>query len=98
MAKKRAKKAHRRAKKAHRSKARPSGGRRGKAKGKRDFKRLGAPKRGGTRNKDTVKVHAVKPLGGKSVWEMQTVLRNDGYFARAVGPNKVVTNAPIKTK
>lgn len=77
--------------------AKMKGSRGGKKKGRADFKRLGKPKRGGSKNKDTVKVHAIKTRGNQDVWGLQNALRKDGYFARAVGPAKVVTNAPIRT-
>lgn len=69
----------------------------GKARGKAQFKALGKPKRAGARSKDTVKVHAIKVRGTQTVWELQNALRKDKYFARAVGPKTVVTNAPIRT-
>ena len=72
-------------------------GRAGKKAGRAQFKKLGAPKRAGKRSKDTVKVHAIKPRGNQDVWQLQNALRKDKYFARVVGPNKVVTNAPIRT-
>lgn len=73
------------------------GGKRGKAKGKRDFKKLGGGKTAGKKSTDKVKIHAVKPRGNQTVWTLQDALRKDGYFARAIGPSKVVTNAPIRT-
>ena len=72
-------------------------GKGGKARGKAQFKKLGSPKRAGARNKDTVKIHAIKPRGNQTIWSLQDALRKDGYFARAIGPSKVVTNAPIRT-
>lgn len=69
----------------------------GKKAGKKAFKRLGSPKKAGSKNKDTVKVHSIKTRGNQTVWGLQDALRKDGYFARAVGPSKVVTNAPIRT-
>jgi hypothetical protein len=69
----------------------------GKKAGKEAFKKLGAPKRAGKKSTDKVKIHAIKPRGNQTVWGLETALRKDGYFARAIGPAKVVTNAPIKT-
>ncbi len=77
--------------------ARKKAGRAGKKAGRKAFKRLGAPKKAGKKNTDTVKVHAVKTRGNQTVWGLQDALRKDGYFARAVGPAKVVTNAPFRT-
>ncbi len=72
-------------------------GRAGKKAARKQFKKMGSPKRGGSKNKDTVKVHAIKTRGNQTVWGLQDALRKDGYFARAVGPARVVTNAPIRT-
>ena len=83
--------------KAKTGRARMKGSKGGKARGKAQFKKLGKPKRAGSKNKDTVKVHAIKTRGNQTVWALQDALRKDGYFARAVGPAKVVTNAPIRT-
>lgn len=78
-------------------KAKMKGSKGGRAKGRAQFKKAGSPKRGGSRSKDTVKVHAIKTRGNQTVWGLQDALRKDGYFARAIGPSKVVTNAPIRT-
>lgn len=69
----------------------------GKKRAKAQFKRAGSPKSAGAQNKDTVKIHAIKPRGNQTIWGLQDALRKDGYFARAIGPAKVVTNAPIRT-
>lgn len=72
-------------------------GRAGKKAGRAAFKRAGSPKRAGKKNTETVKIHVVKPRGNQDVWQLQNALRKDKYFARVVGPNKVVTNSPYTT-
>lgn len=71
-------------------------GRGGKKRGKSQFKRLGAPKKGGKRSsKKRGKVGILHIKSGADVWDVQNALRKDKYFARAVGPTKIATNAPI---
>lgn len=74
------------------------GGRKGKgAKGKSKGKKRGAKGKRGkkvskrSRKLEPVKVRAVKT---DDPWGLQNGLRKKKYFARAVGPNKVATNAP----
>ena len=42
------------------------------------------------------KIGAVTLSKNLNVWDVEKTLRKDNYFARAVGPHKIVTNAPIK--
>lgn len=67
--------------------------RRGKKKGRGLAKKYQGQH--GAKSKDKAKVHAVR-TASENVWKLQNALRKDGYFARAVGPNTVVTNVPVK--
>lgn len=42
-----------------------------------------------------VRVHSLVVPAGSSIWDIQNTLRRQKYFARAVGPNVVATNAPV---
>lgn len=57
--------------------------------------RKGFPKKAGAKAKAKAKVKLLTVKSGVDVWKVQNALRKDKYFARAVGPNKVATNAPI---
>lgn len=66
-------------------------GRRGVRRGEKVPK---AASRAGAKAKK-LKVHSYIVPKNQDVWNVQTALRRDKYFARVVGPNRVATNAPI---
>jgi hypothetical protein len=72
-------------------------GRGGKKRAKQQFKRLGAPKRGGKKATAQKKIRTLALSANVDVWKAQNALRKDGFFARAVGPHAVATNAPSAT-
>lgn len=53
-------------------------------------------KKVGSKVKKLGKVRAMQVGAKANIWSVQNALRKDGYFARAVGPNKIATNAPVK--
>jgi hypothetical protein len=65
-------------------------------KGKRSKLPKGFPRKAGTKAKAKEKVRTLTVKKGVDVWQLQNALRKDKYFARAVGPSKVATNAPIR--
>jgi hypothetical protein len=74
--------------KKRRSKSRSAKGKGAKAKSKASKRK---PRAKPKAKKAVVKVRAIKT---DDPWGMQKALRKKKYFARAVGPNSIATNAP----
>lgn len=72
-------------------------GKGGKKRGRQQFKRMGAPKRAGKKHTASKKIRTLTLGSNVDVWKAQNALRKDGFFARAVGPHAVATNAPAAT-
>lgn len=73
-------------------------GRRGKKKaGRSKAKRQRFPKSAGAKHKPSKHVRTLTLGANVDVWKAQNALRKDGFFARAVGPHAVATNAPAAT-
>ena len=52
-------------------------------------------KKAGDRIKPQKKARVLIVNPAQDVWDVQNALRNDRFFARAIAPHKVLTNAPI---
>jgi len=52
-------------------------------------------RKAGERIKPQKKARVLLVNNADDVWDVQNALRKDKFFARAIAPHKVLTNAPI---
>lgn len=57
--------------------------------------RKASAKKVGERIKPQKKARVLIVNPAQDVWDVQNALRKDKFFARAIAPHKVLTNAPI---